>query len=82
MAPHSSILVWKIPWTEELQSGGLQFMDMTEHIQTFGELSKGFPGKEKKKERERDLWTQWGVRVEDETMGGGRVGWTDIHSQA
>ena len=33
MAPHSSIPVWKIPWTEEL--GGLQFMgrrelDMTE----------------------------------------------------
>ena len=25
MAPHSSALGWKIPWTEE--SGGLQFMD-------------------------------------------------------
>ena len=24
MAPHSSTLVWKIPWTEE--PGGLQFM--------------------------------------------------------
>ena len=34
MASHSSILVWKIPWTEE--PGGLQAMghtgsDMTEH---------------------------------------------------
>ena len=34
MAPHSKILAWKIPWTEE--SGGLQSMasqesDMTEH---------------------------------------------------
>ena len=36
MAPHSSTLPWKIPWTEE--PGGLQFMgsreesDMTERI--------------------------------------------------
>ena len=34
MATHSSILAWKIPWTEEPE--GLQFMDhkqldMTEH---------------------------------------------------
>ncbi len=32
MATHSSILVWKIPWTEEphgLQSTGLQELDMT-----------------------------------------------------
>ena len=33
MATHSSILAWRIPWTEErgrLQSMGLQVMDMTE----------------------------------------------------
>ena len=35
MAPHSSILAWRIPWTEEL--GGLQSMghkesDMTERL--------------------------------------------------
>ena len=33
MATHSSILAWKIPWTEEpggLQSMGLQESDMTE----------------------------------------------------
>ena len=33
MATHSSILPWKIPWTEEpggLQSMGLQESDMTE----------------------------------------------------
>jgi len=33
MATHSSILVWKIPWTEEpggLQSMGSQRVDMTE----------------------------------------------------
>ena len=24
MATHSSVLAWKIPWTEELQSMGLQ----------------------------------------------------------
>ena len=35
MATHSSILAWKIPWTEE--SGGVQSMgckepDMTEHM--------------------------------------------------
>ena len=34
MAPHSSTLAWKIPWTEEpggLQSMGSQEFDMTEH---------------------------------------------------
>ena len=33
MATHSSILAWRIPWTEEpgrLQSIGLQELDMTE----------------------------------------------------
>ena len=33
MATHSSILAWRIPWTEErgrLQSMGLQVLDMTE----------------------------------------------------
>ena len=32
MAPHSSILAWRIPWTEEpgrLQTMGLQESDMT-----------------------------------------------------
>ena len=35
MAPHSSILAWKIPWTEEpgrLQSMGLEESDMTERL--------------------------------------------------
>ena len=37
MATHSSVLTWRIPWTEEL--GGLQSMrsqgsDMTEHLST------------------------------------------------
>ena len=35
MAPHSSILAWKIPWTEEpggLQSMGSQESDMTERL--------------------------------------------------
>ena len=34
MATHSSILAWKIPWTEQpggLQSMGSQELDMTEH---------------------------------------------------
>ena len=34
MATHSSILAWKIPWTEEpggLQSMGLQTVGLTEH---------------------------------------------------
>ena len=30
MATHSSILAWKIAWTEELQSMGSQELDMTE----------------------------------------------------
>ena len=36
MATHSSILAWRIPWTEEpgrLQSMGLQDSDMTKHTQ-------------------------------------------------
>ena len=40
MATHSSILAWKIPWTEE--SGGLQSMgsqtDMTERQTLFWKL--------------------------------------------
>ena len=35
MAPHSSTLAWKIPWTEEpggLQSTGLLRLDMTEQL--------------------------------------------------
>ena len=35
MAPHSSTLAWKIPWTEEpgrLQSIDHKELDMTEHI--------------------------------------------------
>ena len=37
MATHSSILAWKIPWTEEpggLQSIGHKESDMTEHTHT------------------------------------------------
>ena len=37
MAAHSSILAWRIPWTEEpgrLQSKGLQREDMTELLHT------------------------------------------------
>ena len=37
MATYSSILAWKIPWTEEpgrLQSMGLKQLDMTEHEHT------------------------------------------------
>ena len=37
MATHSSILAWRIPWTEEpsgLQSRGSQESDTTEHMRT------------------------------------------------
>ena len=37
MATHSSILAWRIPWTEEpgeLQSFGLKELDTTEHAHT------------------------------------------------
>ena len=44
MASHSSILAWRVPWTEEpggLQSMGLQESDMTERLtlSTFTGLS-------------------------------------------
>ena len=35
MVTHSSILTWKIPWTEELgglESMGLKVLDMTEQL--------------------------------------------------
>ena len=38
MAPHSSILAWRIPWTEEpggLQSVGSQRVDTTERLHLF-----------------------------------------------
>ena len=37
MATHSSILAWRIPWTEEpgrIQSMGLQESDMTKRLST------------------------------------------------
>ena len=43
MATHSSIFVWRIPWTEEpggLQSTGCRELDMTEQL-TLG-LGEGF----------------------------------------
>ena len=57
MATHSTILVWRIPWTEEpggLQSTGSQsrtqlsdftftFHNVKEHTTHFKELPKGFP---------------------------------------
>ena len=38
MAPHCSILAWKIPWTEELGrlSRGCKESDMTERLSTYG----------------------------------------------
>ena len=42
MAPHSSTLAWKIPWTEEpgrLQSMGRQESDMTEQLHFHFSLS-------------------------------------------
>ena len=48
MTTHSSILPWKIPWTEEpggLQSMGLQESDMTEQINHHHHaIFLGFPG--------------------------------------
>ena len=44
MAPHSSTLAWKIPWTEEpggLQSTGCEESDTTEQLSTLSTL--GFP---------------------------------------
>ena len=42
MAPHSSILAWRIPWTEE--PGGLQSMGVAKswtQLSKFGKLSSG-----------------------------------------
>ena len=38
MAPHSSILAWEIPWTEE--PGGLQSMGVTKELDTTERLNK------------------------------------------
>ena len=51
MATHSSILAWKIRWTEEpggLQSKGSQELDMTERLSTTAHLNNlafRFPSK-------------------------------------
>ena len=48
MATHSSILAWRIPWTEEpggLQSMGLKEWDMTEHAHTFWIVVGGVSGR-------------------------------------
>jgi len=37
MATHSSILAWKIPWTEE--PGGLQYMGLQIHLDTTEQLN-------------------------------------------
>ena len=37
MTTHSSILVWKIPWTEE--PGGLQAMGVTKELDTTWQLN-------------------------------------------
>ena len=34
MATHSSILAWRIPWTEELECMGCKPSDITEHAQS------------------------------------------------
>ena len=69
MASHSSILAWKIPWTEA--PGGLQFMgvtkksDMTEHacIQPIGVSIEGRPGgREGKQVLERRVKMKGGSR--------------------
>ena len=42
VAAHSSIVAWRIPWTEEavkLQSTGLQRVDITERLYAFFFLS-------------------------------------------
>ena len=46
MVNHSSILAWKIPWTEEpgLQSMGCKELGMTEEL-TLRNLSKYFRGR-------------------------------------
>ena len=44
MATHSSILAWRIPWTEEpgrLQSLGLRESDMTEQLSTHSHSLSG-----------------------------------------
>ena len=41
MATHSSVLAWRIPWTEEpveLQSMGLQELDVTEQLHRHHEV--------------------------------------------
>ena len=49
MATHSSILAWRIPWTEEpggLQSMGLQELDTTQRLKHHQGFPSGSDGKE------------------------------------
>ena len=66
MAPHSSTLAWKIPWTEEpgrLQSMGSQRVGMTERLHfhfslsCIGEGNDTLPGSSPSGSREFEGWT-------------------------
>ena len=75
MAPHSSTLAWKIPWTEErgrLQSMGCEELDMTEGLHFHFSLScigegNGNPLQCSCLENPRD-WGAWWA---------GSLGWED-----
>ena len=69
MAPHSSNLAWKIPWTEEpggLQSLGSQESDMTERLNTTTTL--GYGGVFIKGILERQTRTACGMEAEITVM--------------
>ena len=80
MAPHSSTLAWKIPWTEEpgrLQSMGLQKSDTTERLHFHFSLSctgegNGNPLQCSYLENPRDGGAWWAA------VYGGAQSWTQL----
>ena len=64
MAPHSSILVWKIPWSEEpggLQSWGRKESDTTQRLSTFLVGQTGLQRQPTVRERALGLREFWAV---------------------
>ena len=78
MATHSSILAWKIPWTEEpggLQSMGLKESDTTEWLNTNTDLKKR---KNNLKSVQRHRRPQIAKAILKEKNGGGGIRLSDF----
>ena len=67
MAPHSSILAWRIPWTEE--PGGLQPMGVTKSRTRLSDFTLTFPFHALEKEMATHSILAWRIPGMEEPSG-------------